>query len=118
PEELKAEREPIEKARGNWVYSRRWMAETESDRRRFEAEGRKGVVRLKVPRSGQCEFFDHVRGDIKVDWAGEQDHVIQRADGSVLYNLASVVDDSDMKITHVIRSQEHLSNTPRQVLIV
>jgi glutamyl-tRNA synthetase len=52
-----------------------------------------------------------------VKWASEQDHVIQRADGTCLYNLASVVDDHDMAITHVIRSEEHLSNTPRQIFI-
>src|SRR4029450_6052374 len=45
----------------------------------------------------------------------EQDHVIQRADGSVLYNLANVMDDFDMKISHVIRAEEHLSNTARQI---
>ena len=53
----------------------------------------------------------------RVEWASEQDHVIQRADGSCLYNLANVVDDYDMKITHVIRAEEHLSNTPRQIFI-
>jgi len=52
-----------------------------------------------------------------VDWVQEADHVIQRADGSALYNLANVVDDYDMKITHVMRSAEHLSNTPRQIFI-
>jgi glutamyl-tRNA synthetase len=117
PEELKAEREAAEKAKQSWVYSRRWMAQDEADRRRFEGEGRRGVVRLKMPREGACEFTDHVRGDMRVGWATEQDHVIQRADGSCLYNLASVVDDFDMKITHVIRAQEHLSNTPRQIFI-
>jgi glutamyl-tRNA synthetase len=116
-EELEAEREPVEKAKQNWLYSRRWMAKDEADRRRFEAEGRKGVVRLKMPREGRCEFTDLVRGETGVDWCAEQDHVIQRADGTCLYNLASVVDDHDMKITHVIRAQEHLSNTPRQIFI-
>src|SRR5206468_11677297 len=58
------------------------------------------------------------RGEMKVDWTGEADHVIQRADGTCLYNLANVVDDFDMKITHVIRAQEHLSNTPRQIFMV
>ncbi|HEY8504903.1 MAG TPA: glutamate--tRNA ligase family protein, partial [Gemmataceae bacterium] len=101
----------------SWVYSRRWMAETAEQRARFEAEGRQGVVRLKMPREGACRFTDHVRGPMEFEWAREQDHVIQRADGSVLYNLASVVDDFDMKITHVIRAEEHLSNTPRQVFI-
>jgi len=52
-----------------------------------------------------------------VEWATEPDHVVQRENGTVLYNLANVVDDHDMKITHVIRAEEHLSNTPRQVFI-
>jgi len=58
-----------------------------------------------------------IRGEVTFEWSREQDHVIQRADGSVLYNLASVVDDFDMKISHVIRAEEHLSNTPRQIFI-
>jgi len=118
PEELKAEREAAEKEKRSWLYSRTWMAQTPADRARFESEGRQGVVRLLMPRQGQCTFTDHIRGDMRVDWSSEQDHVIQRADGSCLYNLASVVDDFDMKITHVIRAQEHLSNTPRQIFII
>src|SRR5258708_3453047 len=114
-EELQAEREAAEKEKRSYFYSRRWMAETAVDRARFETEGRKGVVRLKMAREGACRFHDCVRGDMVVEWAREQDHVIQRADGTVLYNLASVVDDFDMKITHVIRAEEHLSNTPRQI---
>src|SRR5207248_5852723 len=54
---------------------------------------------------------------MEVAWVQEQDHVVQRADGTVLYNLANVVDDFDMRITHVIRAEEHLSNTPRQIFI-
>ncbi|MBY0232958.1 MAG: glutamate--tRNA ligase [Gemmataceae bacterium] len=100
------------------VYSRRWMAKDDADRKRYEAEGRTGVVRLKMPREGACEFKDHIRGHMRVEWVQEQDHVIQRADGTCLYNLASVVDDFDMQITHVIRAEEHLSNTPRQIFIL
>lgn len=117
PDELAAEREAAEKAGETFVYSRRWRAESDADRRRFEGEGRKGVVRLLMPREGECRFRDLIRGDMEVKWAGEQDHVIQRADGTCLYHLASVVDDHDMKISHVIRAQEHLSNTPRQIFI-
>jgi glutamyl-tRNA synthetase len=117
PEELKAEREAAEAEKRPFLYSRRWIAETAADRARFEAEGRKGVVRLKMPREGFCRFPDHVRGPMEVEWAHEQDHVIQRADGTCLYHLASVVDDHDMRITHVIRAEEHLSNTPRQIFI-
>ena len=94
------------------------MAETDADRKRFEAEGRQGSVKIKMPREGVCKFRDHVRGDVEVQWANEQDIVIQRSDGTVTYNLANVVDDFDMKITHVIRAEEHLSNTPRQIFML
>jgi glutamyl-tRNA synthetase len=116
-EELQAEREAAEREKRNFLYSRRWMAETAADRARFESEGRKPVVRLKMPREGTLVINDVIRGDVAVDWAREQDHVIQRADGSCLYHLANVVDDHDFKITHVIRAEEHLSNTPRQIFI-
>jgi glutamyl-tRNA synthetase len=117
PEELTAERETAEKEKRAFLYSRKWMAETPADAARFEAEERLGVVRLKMPRSGKCVFEDRVRGLCEFDWDKEQDHVIQRADGTCLYHLASVVDDEAFKITHVIRAVEHLSNTPRQIFI-
>jgi glutamyl/glutaminyl-tRNA synthetase len=118
PEETKAEMEVAEKEKRPKIYSRRWMAATDADRRRFEAEGRKGAVKLKMPREGACRFTDHIRGEVQVEWATEQDTVIQRSDGSVTYNLANVVDDFDMRITHVIRAEEHLSNTPRQIFML
>jgi glutamyl-tRNA synthetase len=117
PEETKAERKEAERTKHPYLYSRRWMAPTPEQRAAFEKEGRKGVVRLKMPREGSCTFTDRVLGPIEVKWASEQDVVIQRADGTCLYNLASVVDDHDMQITHVIRAKEHLSNTPRQIFI-
>jgi glutamyl/glutaminyl-tRNA synthetase len=111
------QRQAADQAQQPYRYSRRWMAETPAARARFEDQGRQGVVRLQMPREGHCVFDDHIRGRVEVAWAEEQDHVIQRADGTVLYNLASVVDDYDMQITHVIRAAEHLSNTPRQIFI-
>jgi len=117
PDEIKAEREAAEREKRSFVYSRKWMAETDEQAKRLESEGRQAVVRLKMPREGKCRFRDLVRGDVEFDWAAEQDHVIQRADGSCLYHLASVVDDQDFEITHVIRAVEHLSNTPRQIFI-
>ena len=117
PEELQAEREAAQREKRTFVYSRRFMAETPEDQARFEAEGRPGVVRLKMPREGTLVIDDLIRGQVEFDWAREQDHVIQRADGSCLYHLASVVDDHDFEITHVIRAEEHLSNTPRQIFI-
>lgn len=118
PDDMKAEREAAEKEKRPYLYSRRWMTTSPAERARFEAEGRKGAVKLKMPREGACRFADHVRGDIAVEWATEQDTVIQRSDGSVTYNLANVVDDFDMKISHVIRAEEHLSNTPRQIFML
>ena len=116
-EEVQAEREAAEKEKRDFVYSRRWMAESDEQAAAYEAEGRPFVVRLKMPREGKCEFRDLIRGDVAFGWAKEQDHVVQRGDGSCLYHLASVVDDADLEITHVIRAAEHLSNTPRQIFI-
>jgi glutamyl-tRNA synthetase len=117
-EEIQAEREAAEREKRSFVYSRRFMAETPEQAARFEAEGRKGVVRLKMPREGKLVLNDLIRGRVEFDWAREQDHVVQRADGSCLYHLANVVDDEEFEISHVIRAEEHLSNTPRQVFII
>ncbi len=116
-EEVQAERQAAESEKRSFTYSRAWMAESDADRARFESEGRSAVVRLKMPREGKVTIQDRVRGDVVFDWANEQDHVIQRADGSCLYHLATTVDEQDFEITHVIRAEEHLSNTPRQVFI-
>ncbi|HVU88801.1 MAG TPA: glutamate--tRNA ligase [Pirellulales bacterium] len=118
PEEIAAEREAAEREKRPFLYSRRWMAETAGDRMRFENEGRSAVVRLKMPREGKLVIDDKIRGQVEFEWAREQDHVIQRTDGTCLYHLASVVDDHDFEITHVIRAEEHLSNTPRQIFIL
>ncbi|MDZ4656854.1 MAG: glutamate--tRNA ligase [Bythopirellula sp.] len=116
-EEIQAEREAAQKSGAQFTYSRRWLAVTDADAARFAAEGRQAVVRLKMPRDGELVINDLIRGEVRFPWAGEQDHVIQRADGTCLYHLASVVDDQDMQISHVIRAEEHLSNTPRQIFI-
>ena len=117
PEEIQAEREAAQAEKRPFLYSRRFMAESDQDQDRFAAEGRQAVVRLKIPREGKLVIDDLVRGQVEFEWAREQDHVIQRADGTCLYHLASVVDDRDFEITHVIRAEEHLSNTPRQIFI-
>jgi glutamyl-tRNA synthetase len=117
PEELDEERKAAQAAGKPFLYSRRFAAFDAATAARFEAEGRKGVVRLKMPREGSLVIEDAVRGRVEFAWEREQDHVIQRADGSCLYHLASVVDDHDLDITHVIRAEEHLSNTPRQAFI-
>ena len=117
PEELDEERKAAQAAGKPFLYSRRFAAFDDATAARFEAEGRQAVVRLKMPREGALVIDDAVRGRVEFAWEREQDHVIQRADGSCLYHLASVVDDHDLEITHVIRAEEHLSNTPRQAFI-
>src|SRR5262249_30841498 len=101
PEELASEKEIAKKEGKTHVYSRGWMGGAEAQAAKFRAEGREGAVSLKMPREGHCRFHDHIRGDMEFEWAREQDMVIQRANGTCLYNLANVVDDYDMQITHV-----------------
>ena len=118
PEEIQAERVAAEREKQQFRYSRRYMAPSPAACARFEHDGRQAVVRLKMPQEGTLILDDVVRGRVEFDWAREQDHVVQRTDGTCLYHLANVVDDFDLQITHVIRAEEHLSNTPRQVFIL
>ncbi len=74
-------------------------------------------VRLKAPESGKIVFDDLVKGRIAVDVSELDDMVLRRADGMPTYNMAVVVDDHEMGVTHVIRGDDHVSNTPRQILI-
>ncbi len=117
PAELDEERAAAQAAGKPFLYSRRFAAFDEATSARYASEGRAGVVRLKMPREGVLVIDDAVRGRVEFAWEREQDHVIQRADGSCLYHLATVVDDHDLAISHVIRAEEHLSNTPRQAFI-
>lgn len=76
------------------------------------------VIRFKNPLEGVVEIKDHVRGDVVVSNQELDDLIIERSDGTPTYNLTVVVDDWDMKITHVIRGDDHLNNTPRQINIL
>jgi glutamyl-tRNA synthetase len=76
------------------------------------------AVRLHVPDSGDTVVADEIRGDVRFPNESQDDFVIARADGSVLYNFAVAVDDADMGITHVIRGDDHLSNTPKQLMVM
>src|SRR3954452_1794900 len=77
-----------------------------------------GAVRLRVPDEGFTTVYDVIRGEIVFEHQAIDDFVIARSDGSPLYNLAVAVDDRDMGITHVIRGADHISNTPRQLMIL
>src|SRR3989440_8342770 len=76
-----------------------------------------GAVRLRVPDDGETVVEDIIRGQARFPNASLDDPVIARADGSVLYNFAVAVDDLDAAITHVVRGEDHLSNTPKQLLV-
>jgi glutamyl-tRNA synthetase len=76
------------------------------------------AVRLKVPDSGDTVVLDEIRGEVRFPNEASDDFVIARGDGSVLYNFAVAVDDTDMGITHVIRGDDHLSNTPKQLQVM
>ncbi|WCB93835.1 Glutamate--tRNA ligase [Baekduia alba] len=76
-----------------------------------------GAVRLRVPDEGSTTVHDLIRGDTVFQHVHMDDPVIARADGSVLYNFAVAVDDADAEITHVVRGEDHLSNTPKQLLV-
>jgi glutamyl-tRNA synthetase len=76
-----------------------------------------GAVRLRYPDEGETYFDDIIRGEIRFANVSRDDPVIARADGSVLYNFAVAVDDLDARITHVVRGEDHISNTPTQLLV-
>src|SRR5215208_868760 len=86
-----------------------------SDGHAYEDEG---AVRLRVPDEGATTVTDAIRGEIVFEHQAIDDFVIARSDGSPLYNLAVAVDDHDMGITHVVRGADHISNTPRQLMIL
>ena len=116
-EELARERAEQE-ARGETpMYSGRCRHLTSAEKERLRAEGRRPTVRFLVPKDQVIEFEDQVRGHVAFESNGIGDFIIARADGIPMYNYACVIDDHTMRITHVIRGEEHLSNTPRQLLL-
>lgn len=116
-EELAAEREAL-MAKGELPrYLGRCRALTEEDCRRHEAAGRKPVVRFRVPAGEAVVIKDLVRGEVSFACSDIGDFIIMKSDGIPTYNFAVVVDDHTMDISHVIRAEEHLSNTPRQILL-
>lgn len=125
PEELEAMREKQKANQQAPRYDNRHRNLSEEEKQAFEAEGRKPVIRFKIEDDREIVWHDQIRG--KVVWKGSDlggDMVIARRDetgnapfGQVLYNLAVVVDDIDMNITHVIRGEDHIANTAKQILL-
>src|SRR5436190_7193397 len=116
PEELKAKRAVAEQAGGAWLYDRTCRSLSAADVAARERAGRPRAVRLKVP-DGVIRFDDLVHGPIEVNASTLDDFVVMRSDGHPTYQLSVVADDIDMQITHVVRGDDHISNTPKQVLL-
>jgi glutamyl-tRNA synthetase len=116
PAELKERKEKYLKSRKRWMYDRRCCRLSEEEKKIFEEEGRRKALRFFVP-DGVTEFNDLIHGEIKRENSEIEDFVLLKADGSPTYNLAVVVDDNRMKISHILRGDDHISNTPKQILL-
>lgn len=115
-EELEAKRKEAEEKKIPYKYDRKCLYLSDEEKLKFESEGRKKVIRFKVP-DGETVFNDVVHGEIRFKNSEIDDFVILRSDNTPVYNMAVVVDDHNMGITHVIRGDDHISNTPKQILI-
>ncbi|MGE0368154.1 MAG: glutamate--tRNA ligase, partial [Candidatus Dadabacteria bacterium] len=109
-EELEAKRKEAQERGEVFRYRREWADKN-------AAPGKPYAVRLRTPDEGAIEITDLLRGVVSFDAADIDDFVILKTDGFPTYNFAVVADDSEMNITHVIRGDDHLTNTPRQALI-
>ncbi|MDA1015115.1 MAG: glutamate--tRNA ligase [Planctomycetota bacterium] len=117
PDAIKADREAAEKEKRNYLNVRRSLELTADQIAKHESDDLPYVVRLLVPRDRTVAIEDAIRGHVEWNCGLIPDPVIQRNDGSALYNFATVVDDAALQITDVIRGEEHLTNTAIQVLI-
>ncbi|WP_239094409.1 glutamate--tRNA ligase [Bacillus sp. B15-48] len=116
-EEVEAERAAQMEKNETPKYSGRCRHLSEQERKQFEAEGRKPSIRFKVPAGRILKFNDIVKEDVAFESDGFGDFVIVKKDGIPTYNYAVVIDDHLMKISHVLRGDDHISNTPKQLLI-
>ena len=113
-QEIEAMREEAKQAKKPFVY--REIKYTDEQINSFKQEGRKPVVRFRVePRN--VTYTDLIKWDVTIDMGLVADFVIQKSDGSPIFYIANVIDDYNMKITDVIRGEDHISNTPKQILL-
>lgn len=117
PEQVKADREAADKEKRNYLNIRRSLELSPGQIADLEAAQAPYVIRFLVDRTRKVSITDHVRGHVEWDCSLIPDPVIMRSNGSPLYNFASVVDDIQLEISHVIRAEEHLTNTAVQALL-
>ncbi len=116
-EELEAEKEESIKNKTAHKYSGKCRCLPKEEQEKLRAEGRKPSIRFQVPDEGITKFDDMVKGELKFENNLIGDFVIMKSNGTPTYNFAVVVDDMEMKISHIIRGEDHISNTAKQVLI-
>jgi nondiscriminating glutamyl-tRNA synthetase len=115
PEELEERRQDQRAAGLPPRYDGRCRDLTAEQQARLRAEGRAVSVRLRMPQEGQTAFRDLIRGELTFENALLDDIVLQKSSGWPTFHLANVVDDIEMRVTHVIRAEDHISNTPRHI---
>ncbi len=117
PEELAAKRERAAQQKQSWKYDGtcRRIPAAEAQARR--AHGEPAAIRFRVPQEGMMQLVDVVFGEVATENSGIEDFVLLRSDGHPTYHLSVVIDDLEMSISHVIRGADHLSNTPKQLLL-
>lgn len=116
-DELQAKRARAEAEKRPSKYDGACRKLSSADRDRLRAEGRAAALRFRVPDDGETGFDDRVFGRVTVEHRDLEDFVLLRSDGQPTYHLGVVADDLDMRVTHVIRGADHLSNTPKQILL-
>jgi len=116
PERLKQAREQAEQGGAAWKYDRTCLRLSAERRAELDAAGAPRAIRFQVP-EGVVAFDDQVHGRIEVDGATIEDFVILRSDRHPTYHLSVVVDDAQMAVTHVVRGDDHISNTPKHILL-
>ena len=115
-EELDAEKEESNKNKRPHKYSGKCRNLSEEEKEKLRAEGRKPSIRFHVP-EGETSYDDMVKGHLHFDNAVIGDFVIMKSNGTPTYNFAVVIDDMEMKISHIIRGEDHISNTAKQIMI-
>jgi len=113
----KIELQKIREETGSYNYNGLWRDRSDEEIIQQLNKGMPYTVRLKTPSSDSIHFKDMIYGDIVVSNSEIDDFIIFRSDGSPVYNFTNVIDDQDMGITHVIRGEDHISNTPKQIQI-